>query len=74
MTAIESFMVLANRLPADQLAPIEEALATLKASHDSDTRFTGPELAELDRRLAEPRPEFALQSVFDGLLNRTNKA
>ena len=74
MTVLDSFVSFAKRLPADQLQPVEAVLATLMNSYNAELDFNGSELAELDRRLAEPKPQFASQSSTDALLGRANPA
>lgn len=59
MTVLESFMSFARQLPADRLEMVEEALASLMASYSGDHQLTGAELAELDRRVADPAAKFA---------------
>lgn len=70
MTVLDSFLSFAKRLPADQLEPIEAVLATLMDSHDAANAFSSGDLAELDRRLAEPKPQFANKASIDDLLGR----
>ena len=74
MTVLDSFVSFAKRLPSDQLQPVEAVLATLMNSYNAELDFNGSELAELDRRLAEPKPQFASQSSTDALLGRANRA
>ena len=74
MTVLDSFVSFAKRLPADQLQPVEAVLATLMNSYNAERDFNRGELAELDQRLAEPKPQFASQSSTDALLGRANPA
>ena len=59
MTMLEKFMAFAKGLPADRLESVEEVLAVLMESHSDKYDLTADQLAELDRRVAEERPEFS---------------
>ena len=59
MTSLEKFLSFAQRLPADQLETVEEALAALMESMSERFGFSAGELAEVDRRAADPAPEFS---------------
>lgn len=59
MTMLDKFIAFASALPADQRESVEESLAALMESLSAEFDFTSEELAELDRRVAEPNPEFA---------------
>lgn len=74
MTVLDSFLSFAKRLPADRLESVEAVLATLMETHSEASAFTASELAELDRRVAEPRPRYAEQTAIDLLLGRTGQA
>jgi hypothetical protein len=59
MTSLEKFFSFAQRLPADQREAVEEALAALMDSMSERFSFSARELAEIDRRAADPAPEFS---------------
>lgn len=59
MTMLEKFMAFAKGLPADRLESVEEVLAALMESHSEKYDLTTEQLAEVDRRVAEERPEFS---------------
>ncbi len=59
MTVLENFIAFASALPTDQRESVEQSLAALMASLSAEFDFTSAELAELDRRMAEPNPEFS---------------
>lgn len=59
MTMLETFVSFARGLPADRLQSVEAALAALMESYSERYGFTGSELSELDRCVAEPKPAFA---------------
>ena len=59
MTILEKFVAFAEGLPEDRRQAFEELLADLMAGESSDGEFTPEELAELDRRMADPNPEYA---------------
>lgn len=59
MTSLEKFISFAQRLPADQLEAVEASLSALMDSLSEQFDFSAAELAEIDRRLADPAPEFS---------------
>ena len=70
MTMIDQFIAFTRTLPADRLAPVEEALGAIMATWSGEAVFTGGELAELDRRLAEPKPEYSAPDDVAKLLGK----
>jgi hypothetical protein len=59
MTVLDQFIAFANALPKEQLASVEESLAAMMDSLAPEHDFTQSELAELERRVAEPNPEYS---------------
>ncbi len=59
MTVLENFIAFASALPADQRESVEQSLAALMESLSAEFDFTPTELAELERRMAEPDPQFS---------------
>ena len=59
MTVLENFIAFASALPADQRESVEQSLAALMESLSPEFDFTSLELAELERRMAEPNPKFS---------------
>ena len=59
MTSLEKFISFTRRLPADQLEAVEESLAALMDSMSERFGFSAEELGEIDRRKADPDPEFS---------------
>jgi hypothetical protein len=59
MTMLDKFVTFAKALPADRRQSVEEALAALMESLSAEYEFTPAELAEIDRRAAEPNPQFS---------------
>ena len=70
MTSIDQFVAFAKTLPLDRRAPVEEALDAIMATYASDAGFSTSEQAELDRRVAEPRPQYASPSEIANLLGK----
>lgn len=70
MTMLEKFMAFAKGLPADRLESVEEVLAALMESHSDKYDLTADQLAELDRRVAEERPEFAAEEDITKLFGK----
>lgn len=71
MGVLEKFMAFAQALPPDSRTSVEDVLETLMATHRDDAAFTVGELAELDRRLAEPSPRYAALENIESLLGRS---
>ena len=59
MTSLEKFISFAQRLPADQLEAVEASLSALMDSLSERFDFSAEELAEIDRRAADPAPRFS---------------
>jgi hypothetical protein len=59
MTVLDSFIAFASALPPEQREVIDEALTALMDQLSGEHDFTAAELAEIERRMAEPNPEYA---------------
>ena len=59
MGILESFVSFAKGLTGERRQEVEADLAALMESYSDRYEFTREELAELDRRMAEPRPQCA---------------
>lgn len=59
MGIIESFVSFAEGLTGQRRKALEAELAALMESYSERFEFTPEELAELDRRVAEPKPRYA---------------
>jgi uncharacterized protein Smg (DUF494 family) len=70
MTILDRFFDFARALPADRLGPVEDLLAAVMDTSDIANAFSADELAELDRRIAEPR-EYATQDEIAALFKRS---
>ena len=70
MTSIDQFVAFAKALPLDRRAPVEDALDAIMATYADGGDFSATELAEIDRRLAEPRPEYASRDEITNLLGK----
>lgn len=70
MTSLEKFLSFAERLPADQLESVEAALAALMDSFSDRFNLSADELAEIDRRVANPAPEFSNRADIAALFGR----
>lgn len=67
---LDKFMTFASELPASQLESVEAALAALMESHSESYAFTPSEMDELDRRCAEPKPEFAGKDEIERIFGK----
>ena len=70
MTSLEKFMSFAQALPADQLESVEASLAALMESLSEQFDFSPPELDEIDRRVANPAPEFSSEAEIAKLFGQ----
>ena len=59
MTMLDKFIAFASALPVDQRESVEESLAALMESMSDRYDLTPDELAEIDRRVAEPNPKYS---------------
>lgn len=74
MTIFEKFAEFAECLPDDRRAAIEELLADIMESEGADCDFTPEQLAELDRRMADPNPEYASPEEVEAFFARYRTA
>lgn len=70
MGVLKKFMAFAEALPRHSRTSVENVLETLMATHRADTELTPEELAELDRRLADPNPRYADLANIESLLGQ----
>ena len=70
MTSLEKFISFAQALPADQLESVEASLSALMESLSEQYGFSPDELAEIDRRTANPDPEFSSQASIARIFGR----
>jgi hypothetical protein len=59
MTVLEKFVAFAEGLSAERRQAIENLLADMMGAEDAESAFTPAELAELQRRLDDPNPQYA---------------
>ena len=74
MTVFDKFIAFANGLPVDQRESVEEALAALMESLSSKFDFIPSELAEIERRMADPNPEFSDPSEITQIFGKPFRA
>ena len=70
MTMLDRFIAFAKDAPADLRESIDNAMGAIIATHAGDGEFDESELAILDQRLAEPKPEYAAQETIAELLGK----
>ncbi|BBB09112.1 MULTISPECIES: hypothetical protein [unclassified Sphingopyxis] len=70
MTSLEKFMSFAQALPADQLEAVEASLSALMESLSEQFDLSPRELAEIDRRVANPAPEFSSEAEIAKLFGQ----
>ncbi len=70
MTMIDKFLTFTKHLPSDQMDSVDSALAALMESFSADYDFTASELAELDRRVANPRPKYADPAKIEAIFGK----
>lgn len=70
MTVLEKFMAFARTLPADSMESLEITLAQIMDSYSDKYDLTPDQLAEMDRRVAEERPEFSAEEDITKLFGK----
>lgn len=73
MTIFEKFAEFAERLPEDRRAVLAELLAGIMAS-EADRDPSPKQLAELNRRMADPHPEYADPAEVEAFFARYRTA
>jgi len=71
MTKLEEFVTFAKRLPKGRRFQLDEILSGIMATMDDKTAFTNAELAELDKRMANPNPEFASDAEIKAVFGKS---
>lgn len=74
MTMLDRFIAFAKGLPADRRSPLDEAMGAIMATYSNEHDFCETELGELDRRMAEPRPQYSSPEAIGNLLGKRFKA
>ena len=74
MTSLEKFISFAQDLPAEQLETVEASLSALMESLSEQFGFSADELAEIDRRVANPDPQFSSKADIAGIFGRAFSA
>ncbi len=74
MTVLDSFVSFTNSLSADRRQSVEDALAALMESYADTYAFTSAELAEIDHRVAEPKPEYSSPAAITKLFGKPFRA
>ncbi|MEP7221099.1 MAG: hypothetical protein ABI673_00380 [Novosphingobium sp.] len=74
MTILDKFIHFASALPSDQRESVEESLAALMESLSAEFDFTPDERAELDRRMADPSPEFSDPAAITRIFGKPFRA
>lgn len=70
---LDRFIAFAKDASADLRESIDDAMGAIIATHAVDGEFDEGELDILDRRLAEPRPQYAAQETIADLLGKPFK-
>ena len=68
MTVLDQFISFAKSLPSDRRGPVEDAMTAMMDSFGDAYAFTASEIGEIDRRLAEPKAEYAPREDIEKLL------
>ncbi|WP_374405920.1 hypothetical protein [Pelagerythrobacter sp.] len=74
MTVLDQFVAFAKDLPADRREPLDEVLGAIMATYSTEHAFSDAEAVELDRRVAEPKPEYSSPATIAELLGKRFKA
>lgn len=70
MSVLDQFITFAKAFPADRRAPLDEAMGAIMATYCDAHEFSVAEMMELDRRVAEPRPEYSTPETIASLLGK----
>ena len=70
MTILEKFLSFVKELPSDQLGSLEAGLAELMESYSGDYALSKEEIAEIDRRMADPDPQYASQEEIIAIFGK----
>ena len=70
MTTLEQFMEFAEALPSDSYGDIELTLAAMMDAHSDKYAFTASELAELNRRVADPNHKYARPEAITAIFGK----
>lgn len=73
MTMLEKLAAFAEALPPHRRAAFEEALDELMDAYSPEYDFTEAEMAELERRMADPNPEYADPAEVEAIFRRYRK-
>ena len=73
MTILERFIAFTEGLAPERLRRVEEILEAIMHD-DGEAGFTPEQLAELDRRLAEPDPQYADPEDVEAIFRRRGVA
>jgi putative addiction module component (TIGR02574 family) len=73
MTIFEKFAVFAETLPEDRRIALAELLSGIMAA-ETDRSLSPEQLAELDRRMADPNPEYADPAEVEAFFARYRAA
>ena len=74
MTILEKFVAFAQALAAEERQEVESLLASIMNGHAAEFELTPEELTELDRRMADPNPEYADPAEIEAIFRRYRKA
>ena len=70
MTIFEKFAAFAEQLPARRRAEIAELVADILASENAGSELSPEQRAELERRMADPHPEYATDEEVEAFFAR----
>jgi hypothetical protein len=71
MSILEKFNAYAEALPPERRREIDDLLASIMESDSPEFDLTPDELAELDRRMADPHPVYADPKAMAAIFGTT---
>jgi len=74
MTILKKFVAFAETLSAEERREVESLLASIMYGRSVEFELTAEEEAELDRRMAEPDPEYAGPEEIEAIFRRYREA
>ena len=74
MSVLEKFVAYAEAQPEERRREIDAILASIMDPESPEFEFTAEELAELDRRMADPDPKYADPTEVEAVFRRFDRA
>ena len=70
MTIIDKFARFVDSLPEESAKSVEQLLQQVMQSYSGEVDYTSSQLAELDMRVADPKPQYASQESISEIFGK----